>query len=407
MTEQQQTPEKEQEPRKPPENKPSGPATANAPVPAAVGAPAKPEAPPARRRMDPVRKWVLIFGAFCLLLLAWYMAADRYTPYTTQARVNAFVVPIAPQVAGEILSVDVHTNQAVKKGDQLARIDPARYQLAVDSAEAQLALTQQNLQGRELDGRCGRGLAAGREGRPGQGHAERGSPEAHRRRSPRRDFSARAGVGLDLPHEAEAQVESAKANLQKAIEGLGPRDEKNPQLLAARTALDKAKLDLQDTRLVAPSDGLVTDLRVDVGNFAATGQPLMTFVAAQKMWVEANLTENNLGHIKPGDAVDLVLDVWPEKTLRGRVRNVTYGVTAAESTSKPGTLPTVQNARDWLRNAQRFPVLIDFEDPMEATHLGARVGSQVNVLVYTGEHPILNPLGRFLMSLSALLSYAY
>ena len=200
---------------------------------------------------------------------------------------------------------------------------------------------------------------------------------------------------------------SAKANLQKAIEGLGPRDEKNPQLLAARAALDKAKLDLQYTRLIAPSDGIVTDLRVDVGNFAATGQPLMTFVGAQKMWVEANLTENNLGHIKPGDAVDLVLDVWPDKTLRGRVRNVTFGVTAAESTSKPGTLPTVQNARDWLRNAQRFPVLIDFEDPAEATQLGARVGSQVNVLVYTGEHPILNPLGRFLMWLSALLSYAY
>ena len=56
---------------------------------------------PAAPRMDPVRKWVLIFGAFCLLLLAWYMAADRYTPYTTQARVNAFVVPIAPQVAAK------------------------------------------------------------------------------------------------------------------------------------------------------------------------------------------------------------------------------------------------------------------------------------------------------------------
>ena len=67
----------------------------------------------------------------------------------------------------------------------------------------------------------------------------------------------------------------------------------------------------------------------------------------------------------------------------------------------------MQNARDWLRNAQRFPVLIDFEDPAEATQLGARVGSQVNVLVYTGEHPILNPLGRFLMWLSGLMSYAY
>jgi len=193
----------------------------------------------------------------------------------------------------------------------------------------------------------------------------------------------------------------------KALAQRGPLGDQNPQLLAARTALEKAQLDLQYTRLVAPNDGLVTDLRVDAGNFAATGQPLMTFVAAHKIWVEANLTENNLGHVKPGDKVDLVLDVWPDKTLQGRVRNITYGVTGAESTSKPGALPTVQNQRDWLRNAQRFPVLIDFEDPAEAARLGARVGSQVNVLVYTGERPILGALGQLMMWLSGLLSYAY
>ena len=407
MSEQQKTPQVGQEPGKSAENKPAGPAAASAPAPHGGGVPAKPEVPASPRRMDPVRKWVLIFSAFCLLLLAWYMAADRYTPYTTQARVNAFVVPIAPQVAGEILSVDVRTNQAVKKGELLARIDPVRYQLAVAAAEAQLALTQQNLKvsSSTVDAAAA-SLQAARAGL-----VKDTQNEARLKRIDAEVPGAISQRALEWAStsrlEAEAQVESAKANLQKAIEGLGPRDEKNPQLLAARAALDKAKLDLQYTRLVAPNDGLVTDLRVDVGNFAATGQPLMTFVGTQKMWVEANLTENNLGHIKPGDTVDLVLDVWPDKTLRGRVRNVTYGVTAAESTSKPGTLPTVQNARDWLRNAQRFPVLIDFEDPAEATQLGARVGSQVNVLVYTGEHPILNPLGRFLMWFSGLMSYAY
>jgi multidrug resistance efflux pump len=384
------------------EEKPVGPASSQASVP-----PVKPEQPPVSRRMDPVRKWVLIFGALCVFLLAWYMAADRYTPYTTQARVNAFVVPMAPQVAGEVLSVDVRTNQAVKKGELLARIDPVRYELAVASAEAQLALTRQNLKvGSSTVEAAAASLDAAKaalvkdtqnEARLKRIEAE--VPGAISQRS--LEWASTSRI------EGEAQVASAKANLQKAIEGLGPRDEKNPQLLAARAALDKAKLDLQYTRLIAPSDGIVTDLRVDVGNFAATGQPLMTFVGAQKMWVEANLTENNLGHLKPGDPVDLVLDVWPDKTLRGRVRNVTFGVTASESTSKPGTLPTVQNARDWLRNAQRFPVLIDFDDPAEAAKLGARVGSQVNVLVYTGEHPILNPLGRFLMGISGLLSYAY
>ena len=401
MTEQQQSPQT----ANPAVVKPA-PAV-GAPAPAGGGSQAQSQAPQAPRRMDPVRKWVLAFGALCLLLLAWYMAADRYTPYTTQARVNAFVVPIAPQVAGEILSVDVRTNQAVRKGDLLARIDPVRFQLAVAAAEAQLALTQQNL---KVSGSTVDAAAASLQAAKA-GLVKDTQNEARLKRIDAEVPGAVSQRALEWAStsrlEAEAQVGSAQANLQKAIEALGPRDEKNPQLLAARAALDKAKLDLQYTRLVAPNDGLVTDLRVDVGNFAATGQPLMTFVGAQKMWVEANLTENNLGHIKPGDTVDLVLDIWPDKTLRGHVRNVTFGVTAAESTSKPGTLPTVQNARDWLRNAQRFPVLIDFDDPAEATQLGARVGSQVNVLVYTGEHSILNPLGRFLMWFSGLMSYAY
>jgi multidrug resistance efflux pump len=388
MTEQQQSQGVEQEPQKDPETKP-------------------PEAQTAPRRMDPVRKWVLILGAFCLFLLVWYMAADRFTPFTTQARVNAFVVPIAPQVAGEILSVEVRTNQVVKKGDLLARIYPERYQLAVASAEAQLALTQQNL---KVSSSAVDAAAASLEAAKA-GLVKDTQNEVRLRRIAADVPGAVSQRSLDSALtsrlEGEAQVAGAKANLQKAIEALGPRDEKNPQLLAARAALDKAKLDLQYTRLVAPNDGLVTDLRVDAGNFAATGQPLMTFVAIQQIWVEANLTENNLGRIKSGDAVDLVLDVWPSKTLRGRVRNITYGVTGAESTSKPGALPTVQNQRDWLRNAQRFPVLIDFEDPAEAAQLGARVGSQVNVLVYTGERPILNAMGRVLMWLSSVMSYAY
>jgi len=365
------------------------------------------EKTPSPRRMDPVRKWVLVFGAFCLFLLAWYMAADRYTPFTTQARVNAFVVPIAPQVAGEILSVDVRTNQEVKKGDLLAQIDPARYQLAVASAEAQLALTQQNLR---VSSSTVDAAAAALDAAKANVVKETQN-EARLKRIDADVPGAISQRSLEWATtsrlEGEAQVASAKANQQKAIEALGPRNEKNPQLLAARAALDKAKLDLQYTRLVAPNDGLVTDLRVDVGNFAATGQPLMTFVAVHQMWVEANLTENNLGHIKPGNVVDLVLDVWPDKVLRGRVRNITFGVTGAESTSKPGALPTVQNARDWLRNAQRFPVLIDFENPAEAAELGARVGSQVNVTAYTGDHPILNALGQFVTELSRLFSYAY
>ena len=120
MTDPQKSTPVDVEPAAPAQGKTTAPESANPPPTGA--APAMPQTPLAPPRMDPVRRWVLIFAAFCMVLLAWYMAADRYTPFTTQARVNAFVVPIAPQVAGEIVSVDVRTNQVVKKGDLLARI---------------------------------------------------------------------------------------------------------------------------------------------------------------------------------------------------------------------------------------------------------------------------------------------
>ena len=87
---------------------------------------------------DPVRKWTFIILGLCIVLTALYLVADRQTPFTDQARVHAFVVPIAPQVAGNVISVEVQNNQQVAAGQVLIRIDPTDYELAVASAEASL-----------------------------------------------------------------------------------------------------------------------------------------------------------------------------------------------------------------------------------------------------------------------------
>ncbi len=401
MTEHKESPEMAQQPPTPVENKTAGPGAANAP------AAAQPAAAPSPQRMDPVRKWVLVFTAFCLVLFLWYLAGDRFTPFTTQARVNAWVVPVASQVSGRILSIEVRTDEKVKKDQLLAQIDPEDFRVAVAGAEAQLALTKEN-----LEAESAAVISAAAAVKSAKANLIKQTQNDDRLRRINLEVAGaisqlRLEAAVASRSEAEASVQNAQANYEKAKATRGLLGEQNPRLLAAHAALDKARLNLKYTRIVAPNDGLVTDLKVDAGNFVSVGQPFMTFIADQKMWIEANLTENNLGHLKPGNAVDLVLDVWPEKTLRGRVRSVTLGVTAAEATSKPGGLPTVQNTRDWLRSAQRFPVLIDFDDPAEAAQLGARVGSQVSVTIYTGDHPILNALAGFLTWLGRQLSYVY
>ena len=94
---------------------------------------------------DPVRKWTFIILALCIVLTALYLVADRQTPFTTQARVHAFVVPIAPQVSGNVISVEVQNNQQVAAGQVLIRIEPIDYELAVTAAEAALQVVRQSL----------------------------------------------------------------------------------------------------------------------------------------------------------------------------------------------------------------------------------------------------------------------
>ena len=384
-----------QPPAQNPANQPAAASPGNA------GDPAEP-AP-----MNPVRRWVLIFSALALVLLAWYLVSDRFTPFTTQARVDAFVVPIAPQVAGEIIAVEVSNNTYVEKGERLAQIDPERYEVAVAQSQAQLEVTLQNLRSSSasVDAAAANVDAARANELKARQDAERLQRISDQ--DPGAISQRRLEVARATLTGATANVVAAKANLQQAIEQLGPKDEDNPQLLSAQAALDQAKLQLGYTRIAAPDDGLVTDLQIDVGNYANVGQPLMTFVAIHDVWIQADFTENNIAHVNPGDRVEFVLDLWPGRILEGKVRSIAFGVSAAESVSTPGQLPTIQTSSDWIRDAQRFPVLIDIVDFDEAAELRLRAGGQASVMIYSSDKPFINALGHLMLRLSGYLSYLY
>mgnify|MGYP003488651959 FL=1 len=158
--------------------------------------------------------------------------------------------------------------------------------------------------------------------------------------------------------------------------------------------------------MIAPAGGTVTDLRVDVGHFAQPGAPVMTLIAMHDLWISADMTENNLGNIDPGDEVAIVLDVMPGEVLKGRIRSVGGGVGSGQQ-APPGTLPMVQNSKDWLRQAQRIPVAVEL-DPAELSRLkGLRIGGQAEVLVYTGDNLLMNTLGAIYIRLMSWLSYLY
>lgn len=369
--------------------------------------------PPAAKAPEPAAepvnkgiKWVVLL---IVLSLAWYLLADRFTPYTQQARVGAFVIPVASEVAGRVIKVNVRNNQNVKAGDVLFEVDPQPYQIAVDRARADLESTRRQI------GASTAGIAAAQANLRASQANELKTRQDNQRleglyREDRGTISVRLLEVSRANHaQAVSQVAAARAEVQRAREQEGGSDQDNALLRSAATALSKAELDLANTQVRARSAGLITDLRTDTGQFAAAGTPVMTLIAIHDVWISADMTENNLGLVKPDTEVSIVLDALPGEVFSGHVRSVGYGVSVGQPTS-PGALPTVQNSRDWLRPAQRFPVIIEFSAESLATlrdGRGIRAGGQAEVMAFPTAGNPLNPLGHLFLGLMSWLSYAY
>jgi multidrug resistance efflux pump len=356
-------------------------------------------APPKR---DPVKFWTSVTLVICLIIFSWHLLADKYTPYTSNGRVEAFVVPIATQVSGQLIRMSVVNNQRVTADQELAVIDKTNYDLAVQRAEAEL---QQASQTSAADV----ATVSTAQAKVAEAKANLSNAEVKGQRIIK--LSKQGAASVSRADDARTRIEASKANLAsakseltKAKSNLGTVGNDNARIRSALTSLETAKLDLYRTTIRAPADGIITNLTVDVGHYANAGAPIMTFIATKNTWVQADMRENSLGRIEKGDRVEMVLDAAPGKIIEGEVMSVGYGV-SDNSSSSLGSLATVQTSQGWLRQAQHFPVLIRFVDAEGKGHL--RAGGQVNVIVYTGEAPVLNLLGRIWIRLISVLSHIY
>jgi len=369
----------------------------------------KPEQPaPAEEATASVSKGGILISALIVFSLAWYLASDRFTPYTDQARIQGYVVGVAPQVAGIVTELWVSNNEAVEEGQRLFRIDPSQYQIALDTQKSNLENAI-----RQVDAGSAAVESARASLRAAQASATKAEQEASRLESlynedpgtisMRRLEGARASLD-----QARARVTSAEADIQRAIEQKGgDDDEDNSILKAAQSAVDKAELDLANTVVTASTRGLITDLRADVGQFAGTGSPVVTLISMHDVWIRAEFTENNLGHLRRGNNVEILIDSLPGNVFKGTLRSVGYGVNSGD-TQPAGTLPTVDNNRDWLRQSQRFPVIVEF-DIAQSEELAKqlRIGGQASVIAYSDGHGFLKLLGKIYIRVMSVLSYAY
>ncbi len=349
---------------------------------------------------NPVRRITLIVIAIAALLFLYGMISDRFTPHTSQAVVQGYLVRIAPEVGGRVIEVPVSTDQKIEPGAVLFRIDPEQYQLAVRRAEAQLAAAGQSI------GANTAGVAS----------AQAKLADAMAKRENARDQTSRdfelvkkgiyaeaRGVKAKAQLEsAEAGVSQAEAEVEKARQTLGPKGSDNPQIREAMVALQQANLDLARTNVLAPTEGGVTNLSLTTGQFLGKGEAAMTYIDIREVWVDAAFRENSLEHIGVGDAADIALDVLPGRVFKGKVKSVGYGVSNRDVNQRTG-LPKIDNQRDWIRSPQPFPVRIEFD--MEGFPKGVRYGSQANVTVYSSGSYVLNAVAWIKMRFVSILSY--
>jgi multidrug resistance efflux pump len=350
---------------------------------------------------NPVRRWTLIVLAAILVLFSYSLIADRMTPYTSQATVQAFIVRMAPEVAGRVLEVKVADNQRVKAGETLFRIDPQPYEIALQQAEARLAGVGQTI---------GASTAAVTSAQ------ERLTEEEAKRDNVREQVNrvlelvakgvyakARQDQATKEIDAAEAKVREAASEVERARQELGPQGTDNPQFREALAAVEQSKLNLIHTTVLAPSDGVITNLQLTDGEFVAVGQPALTFIDTSDVWINANFRENSLENVKPGDPVELVLDVLPGRIFAAKVQSVGWGV--SQGSIDPATgLPKISEPMGLIRNPQRFTVKIEpnREDYVPGS---VRYGSQANAIVYATGNAVVNAVGAFWIRLIAILTY--
>jgi len=364
------------------------------------------EAPPVEKSRDPVRTVTLAVLITLLTLFIYHVASDRVTPYTSQSNIEVFLVQIAPRVSGQVIEVGARDNQRVSKGQVLYRIDPEPFQLAVRAAEANLALAVQNVSVSTAEVRSTQANLAKQKTELEVNKELGGIVFGLTQENALSESDAiRAQAAID---RATADVARGEAELERARRKLGPDGEDNPEVRQHRTALDQARLDLLYTTVTAPADGLITNLRLSVGQFVNRGQPALSFIDADSVWLTAFLRENQLAKVAPGNEVRVTFDLLPGHLFTGRVDSVGWGVTRGVE-APVGNLPDVQSQKGWLRDPQRFPVRIALkpEANSDLSDLPLRNGAQANVLILTNPHSWLNPIGRLWLRIVSWMSYFY
>ncbi|CAI9121814.1 biotin/lipoyl-binding protein [Brytella acorum] len=256
---------------------------------------------------------VLTLAVVGIAVLLGYTLWETYmiAPWTRDGRVRVYVVDAAPEVSGTVVSVPVHDNDFVHRGDPLFVVDPLRFRLAIREAEARLASTEEDLKLRRND--------------------------------------ARRRMGLNGIVSAEEQ-EIYNSNVETQVDAVN----------AAKAALDVAKLNLQRSIVYSPVEGYVTNLNLRVGDYAHAGEARMAVIDSNSFWVYGYFEETKMWGIHVGDVARIKLMGY-RQILPAHVISIARGINDQNGVGDKLGLQDVNPIFTWVRLAQRIPVRLHID----------------------------------------------
>jgi membrane fusion protein (multidrug efflux system) len=302
----------------------------------------------------------LAYGAYWALVLNHYESTDN-------AYVQGNVVQITPQLGGTVVAIGADDTDHVRAGQLLVKLDPADAQVALEQAEAQLGQTVREVRTLYANNGTLQAQIALREADLARAHSDLARAQDDvARRAP---LLATGAVGREEFDHASAQLVAARSSVaaaqsaaQAAREQLASNQaltedialERHPNVQRAAARVREAYLALRRTELQAPVDGYVAKRSVQLGQRVAAGTTLMSVIALEQVWVEANFKEGQLRRLRLGQPVELVADVYGgQVAYHGTIDGLGAGTGSAFA-----LLPAQNATGNWIKVVQRVPVRI-------------------------------------------------
>jgi multidrug resistance efflux pump len=309
---------------------------------------------------------VAIAGVLGWAMWEVYMGA----PWTRDATVRAYVVTMAPEVAGRIVALPLSDNKYVHKGDLLMEIDPTNYGIAVNQAEAAVQQAQANVQ--SIEAQMMVQQAQIRANQSQLDVAQAALVFAQQQAARYQDLAQKGYGSVQNAQQFSSQLHQQEAAVQTAAETLNQAqrqvETQKAQRLSAeatlaqtKAQLHQAQVNLERTRILSPVDGYVTNLLAQLGDYVNVGVNTISIVDADSFWVDGYFEETNLAPIHVGDPARIKLMGYTQ-IVRGHVDSIARAINVSNAQPNNQGVATVNPIFTWVRLAQRIPVRLHIDE---------------------------------------------